>query len=91
MDDLDNLLLKQRKKIAKFDEKLVIEEKKLELALQISKVRQEEGITQTELAELLKTKQSVISRIERGNQNITIDLLYRIAQVLRKDIRLQFV
>ena len=91
MDDLDNLLIKQRKRISKFDEKLAIEEKKLELALQITKVRQKEGITQSELAELLKTKQSVISRIERGNQNITIDLLYRIAQVLRKNVRLQFV
>ncbi len=89
MYTLDNLFKKQRKKIKDFDKKLSIEKKRLEIALQISKARQEEGLTQKKLAKKLKTTQSVISRIEKGNQNMSLDLLFRIADVLNKDIHFQ--
>ena len=89
MYTLDNLFKEQRKKIKDFDKKLSIEKKRLEIALQISKARQEEGLTQKKLAEKLKTTQSVISRIEKGNQNMSLDLLFRIADVLNKDIHFQ--
>ena len=37
----------------------------------IAQVRQQRGLTQTELAEQLKTSQSAVNRIEKGNQNIS--------------------
>lgn len=91
MDDLDRLIKKQRKVIKNFDQKLTLEEKRLEIALQISDTRTKAGVTQKNLAEKLKTTQSVISRIEHGNQNITLDLLCRIANALKKEVRLQFI
>ncbi len=89
MYTLDILFKEQRKKNKDFDKKLLIEKKRLEIALQISKARQEEGLTQKKLAEKLKTTQSVISRIEKGNQNMSLDLLFRIADALNKNIHFQ--
>lgn len=42
------------------------------VARNIIKQRKALGLTQNELAKRLKTKQSVISRIESGNSNITL-------------------
>ncbi len=91
MDDLDRLMKKQRKTIKHFDQKLELEEKRLAIALQISKARTKAGFTQKKLAQKLKTTQSVVSRIEHGNQNITLDLLWRIASILERDVRLRLM
>jgi len=91
MYKLNDLKKELKKKITDFDDKMVFERKRLEIALKISEARKEEGFTQEELAQKLKTTQSVVSRIEKGHQNITLDLLFKIAQILRKDIQLQMV
>ena len=49
----------------------------------IRKARQKRGLTQTQLAEMLKSHQPVINRIENGKQNYTIDFLVQIANVLK--------
>ncbi len=86
---LKNLFKDQRKNIKNFDKKLALEEKRLEIALQISTARQDEGITQKKLAKKLKTTQLVIYRIENGKQNISWDWLFRIANIYNKDIHVQ--
>lgn len=52
----------------------------------ISTIRKQKGMTQAELARALATSQSAINRIEKGNQNISIELLSRISDVLDKQI-----
>lgn len=52
----------------------------------VSKVRQQRGLTQAEFARLLGTSQSAVNRIEKGNQNVSIELLGRISDVLNKQI-----
>lgn len=52
----------------------------------ISNSRQQRGMTQAELAKKLGTSQSAINRIEKGNQNISIELLSRISDVLDRQI-----
>lgn len=54
----------------------------LDIAMVITKARNKIGLSQAELAKKLKTTQSVISRIENGNQNISLNMLAKIAQVL---------
>ncbi len=53
-----------------------------EVAKQIISLRKSLGLSQKELAEKLNTKQSAISRIEKGEQNISICLLEKIAGAL---------
>lgn len=48
--------------------------------------RQERRLTQTELATALSTSQSAINRIEKGGQNISLDMIARISDVLECDI-----
>ncbi|MCL2394391.1 MAG: helix-turn-helix domain-containing protein, partial [Acidimicrobiaceae bacterium] len=40
------------------------------------------GWTQAELAEALGTSQSAVNRIERGGQNVSVQMLARIGEVL---------
>jgi UDP-N-acetylglucosamine 1-carboxyvinyltransferase len=48
--------------------------------------RRHRGWTQSQLAERLNTSQSAVNRIERGNQNISLDLLSRISEALDSEI-----
>ena len=43
------------------------------------------GITQQELADKIGTKKTAISRIENGQQNLTIDMLIKISNALGKE------
>ncbi len=52
----------------------------------IQETRQSRGMTQTDLAKALGTSQSAINRIEKGGQNISLDMLARISDVLSSQI-----
>lgn len=54
----------------------------MDIAVAIAGAREKAGLTQAQLASKLGTTQSVISRIEQGNQNLSIQMLSRIASVL---------
>ncbi|MDE2143344.1 MAG: helix-turn-helix transcriptional regulator [Elusimicrobia bacterium] len=53
------------------------------MAIQIAKARERAQLSQGQLAKAVGTTQSVISRIERADQNLTLETLSRIADVLR--------
>ena len=59
------------------------------LALQIAKARAKAGMTQGQLAKAAGTTQSVISRIEAGNQNLTVRTLSKIAAILHTALIIQ--
>ena len=44
------------------------------------------GLTQTQLADLLSTSQSAINRIEKGQQNLSLEMLARIGEALDSEI-----
>lgn len=54
----------------------------------IHQIRQERGLTQAEFAKKLGTSQSAVNRIEKGGQNLSMDMLGRISDVLNKQILL---
>ena len=51
----------------------------IRLAIQIAEAREKAHLTQAQLARKIGTKQQAISRVESGEQNITIGLLQKIA------------
>ncbi len=55
-------------------------------------IRQTQGLTQKELADIINTKQASISRLEKGNLNKfpTIEFLNRIANGLNKKLVIRF-
>ena len=52
----------------------------------IQETRQARGMTQVELASALGTSQSAINRIEKGGQNISLEMIARIGEVLSSEI-----
>jgi UDP-N-acetylglucosamine 1-carboxyvinyltransferase len=52
----------------------------------IRDARKHRGWTQAELAEVLKTSQSAVNRIERGHQNLSLEMLARIGEALDSEL-----
>ena len=52
--------------------------------------RIEKGYTQAELAKKIGTKQSAISRLERGTYNPTVAFLRNLAKALGVDLHISF-
>ena len=55
------------------------------------KARQEQHITQEELAKRVGTQKSNISRFESGNYNPSLDFLTKIAESLGKNVSIKLV
>lgn len=65
---------------------MTVEAYKQKIGTLIQETRQAKGMTQTQLAELLGTSQSAINRIEKGGQNISLEMVARISEVLSTNI-----
>lgn len=84
-----NYLNEQKKKhpkaFGKFDAEY--EEFKLEvLGELIRKTRQEKGLTQTQLADLIHTKKQAISRLERSPQDVRLSTIFKVSKALGKSL-----
>lgn len=55
---------------------------KIQLGLNIKKARQKSGLTQSELAELIKVSNNYISSIECGKKTPKLEKLFKMADVL---------
>jgi transcriptional regulator with XRE-family HTH domain len=58
------------------------EDQRIELVLQIIKLRQRRGMTQADLAKAIGTRQANVSRLERFDANLTLGTLEKVAQAL---------
>ncbi len=65
--------------------------KQLEIAYQILQLRKQKGISQSELAQKIGTRQSNVARMEAGQQNFTTDTLQKIASVFKRELKIEFV
>lgn len=61
-----------------------------QIARSIIRARTEQGLTQAQLAKKLKTRQSVISRVENARTTPSLSFLKRLAEVLDASLRVQF-
>lgn len=52
----------------------------------IAQIRQERSLTQADFAKALGTSQSAVNRMERGRQNMSLDILGRVSDVLNKQL-----
>lgn len=59
---------------------------KAKIGMLIQESRIHRGYTQAQLAEALGTSQSAINRIEKGGQNISLEMIARISEVLSHDL-----
>lgn len=67
------------------------ESHRLEIAYRILQLRKKQKLSQKELARKLNTTQSVIARMETGQQNFTTDTLQKIALAFNRELKVEFV
>jgi ribosome-binding protein aMBF1 (putative translation factor) len=67
------------------------EDQRIELVLQIIKLRQQRGMTQADLAKAIGTRQANVSRLERCDTNLTLDTLEKVAQALGVNLQIDLV
>ncbi|WZL73959.1 helix-turn-helix transcriptional regulator [Clostridiaceae bacterium 35-E11] len=60
------------------------------LVREIIRYRKERNLTQKELAEIIGTKQSAISRLESGKLNPSLEFLLKVAKALNVKLDIQF-
>jgi UDP-N-acetylglucosamine 1-carboxyvinyltransferase len=57
-----------------------------EIGSLIESLREQKGLTQSELADKLDTSQSAVARMEKGEQNFTTEILSKVSNALHHDI-----
>ena len=67
------------------------EDKRIELVLQIIKLRQQRGMTQSDLAKAIGTRQANVSRLERFDTNLTLGTLEKVAEALGVNLEIGLV
>jgi DNA-binding XRE family transcriptional regulator len=70
---------------------LKMNEAEYKIIEEIIMARKEKNLTQRDLAKLIGTKQSNISRLESGNYNPSLDLLNRIALAVGKELEVRMI
>ncbi|QAS70591.1 helix-turn-helix transcriptional regulator [Oenococcus sicerae] len=91
MGTIDDYIAERESKDPGFKQALSKESQKLDLAIKIRNLREQEGLSQRELAARLGKPQSTIARIENGNVNPSFKTIEEIANKLGKNLQISFV
>jgi ribosome-binding protein aMBF1 (putative translation factor) len=91
MSAINELIAKKRVASASFSQAFAEESDKLEAAYALMKLREEQGLTQQQLADKAGKPQSTIARIENANMNVTVSVLGEIARSAGKHLKIAFV
>lgn len=91
-DDLDRLTEKLLREDPSLQEEFVRAEQAWDIAFQIRDLREQAGLTQKQLAELVGTKQSNIARIEDADYTgYTLKTLEKVTKALRARLEVRIV
>ncbi|MEI1280098.1 helix-turn-helix transcriptional regulator [Leptospira venezuelensis] len=88
MSDLNKYINKRKKKDSKFAENFETGFNDFKIGLYLRELRIKKGFTQEDLAVRLKTKKSVISRMENHAEDIRLSTLEKVAKVLGKKLHI---
>ena len=87
MDDLEKYIQKRKDQSSEFYEQFEEGYKNFKIGILLRRAREEAGVTQDELAKLLNTKQSAISRIENHSEDIRLSTLKNYVESVGKKLR----
>ncbi len=91
-DDLDRLTEKLLKKDPSFKERFEKADRAWDIAFQIYDLRKKAGLTQTELAKMVGTRQSNIARIESADYTgYTLKTLEKVTRALKAKLEIKIV
>jgi DNA-binding Xre family transcriptional regulator len=64
--------------------------RRAEVMQQVRKIMRDKGISNLDLAQRLKVSEPAMSRMLKGDQNVKLDTLYRIADALDEPLHITF-
>ena len=88
MDDLEKYIQKRKKQDADFANQFEEGYENFKIGVLLRHAREEAGITQEELAGLLKTKKSAISRIENHSENMRLSTLKSYVEAVGRKLQI---
>ncbi len=88
MDDLEKYIAKRKRQNSVFAESLEKGYENFKIGILLRRAREESGMTQEQIAKLLNTQKSAISRIENHAEDIRPSTLYKYAEALGKRLQL---
>jgi len=91
MSDLKKYVTQRKQVDSEFAENYDIGYQNFKIGILLKRLREKSGLTQEELALKLKTKKSVISRIENHSEDIKLSTIGRYARTLGRRIRIEVV
>jgi len=89
MSDLKKYIANRKKSDSEFADNYELGYQNFKIGTLLKEMREKSGLTQEELAKKLKTKKSVISRIENHSEDIKLSTLGRYARTLGRKIRIE--
>lgn len=90
MSDIKKYIQKRKAHDAEFAENYEVGYEDLKIGMKIYQLRKESGFSQEYLANILHTKKSAISRLERHGEDIHLSTLIKIAAALGKTVDIVF-
>ncbi|MBW2010764.1 MAG: helix-turn-helix transcriptional regulator [Deltaproteobacteria bacterium] len=89
MDDLDKYIENRKKCSPKFAKNFDKGYEQFKIGVLLKQARLEAGLTQEQVANILNTKKSAISRIENHAEDIRLSTLVNYAQAVGKNLHLE--
>ncbi|MGG5325866.1 hypothetical protein IGJ83_003447 [Enterococcus pernyi] len=87
---IKDLIEKKKAESPTFAQDFEAEKQRLEIAVAVTELRSELGVSQREFAEKVGKPQSTIARIENGSMNPSMKILYEIATKVGKELHVEF-
>ena len=88
MSDLDKYISKRKKKDPEFARGFEEGYEEFKIGVLLKQARQQAGLTQEQLAKMLQTKKTAISRIENHAQDIKLFTIQKVAKALGKSLEI---
>ena len=89
MSDLKKYIAKRKAVDPAFSKDYDIGYEEFKVGVMLKAARENAGLTQKQLAQILETKKSAISRIENHAEDIKLSTLEKFAQALGKKLRVE--
>ncbi len=88
MNDLEQYIEKRKKKDSEFAKGFEEGYKEFKIGVLLKQAREQAGLTQAQLAKMIKTQKTAISRIENHAEDIKLSTIQKVAKALGKNLEI---
>ena len=88
MNDLEEYIEKRKRKDSEFAKGFEEGYKEFKIGVLLKQAREQAGLTQAQLAKMIKTQKTAISRIENHADDIKLSTIQKVAKALGKNLEI---